>query len=253
MALTDNLSAYYDLDEASGDAIDSHNGHNATETSGTIGTGTGPGGTGGARDFEFLDSEWFQAADHADLSMGDIDFTVVAWANFESLPGAGCSFAYKGTSNDLAYELGFNSVRYYFRVSSAAGFANLTSVVATTFDVVPTGEWHMIAARHDATANTIDISVDGGAVDSTSYSSGSYDDGGDLYLGNNPFGTAHDGLQAMTGIWKGKCLSDAELDELYNAGVGLRYDDFAGGGGGFIAFPRPRGLYAGMSVMSGGM
>jgi hypothetical protein len=67
-----SVVAAYALDEASGNAVEQVNGYDATETGGTIASAAGK--LGNARDFEAVDTEWFQRADNADLSVGNIDF-----------------------------------------------------------------------------------------------------------------------------------------------------------------------------------
>ncbi len=82
MALTDNLIAALELDEASGNAIDSH-GANDFSDNNTVGAGTGLVHAN-ARDFEAANDEYFSLADNTDLSLSDIDCTVEAWVNLES-------------------------------------------------------------------------------------------------------------------------------------------------------------------------
>ena len=81
MALTDNLISVWEMDEASGDAIDAHGSNDLTDTN-TVAAAAGK--INGARDFETGNSECFLLADNTDLSMGDIDFSITAWVQLES-------------------------------------------------------------------------------------------------------------------------------------------------------------------------
>jgi hypothetical protein len=86
VALTDSLISAYELDEASGDAVDSHGGLTLTEFS-SVTTGTGHVHAT-ARDFELDNEEYFLRADGSEHSTGDIDFTIEAWVNSESNPAS---------------------------------------------------------------------------------------------------------------------------------------------------------------------
>ena len=80
MSLLTDLVSYWKLDEASGDALDSHGTNNLT-VNGSIGTAAGK--IGSARDLESSGSDqYFSLADNASLSTGDIDFSVAGWVKF---------------------------------------------------------------------------------------------------------------------------------------------------------------------------
>jgi hypothetical protein len=220
VSLTTNLIAYYKADEASGNLLDAHSVGPYPLTANN-GPGTRAGKINGGRDLVYASSQWFEHADHVDFSVGDIDFTIAGW--FLSDDGTrSASFVDKSASNDLPYDLGYTSAQFRFRVSSAAGFANLTTIVASNFGTVPLSTWCFVVAWHDATANTINICVNDGTVNSTAYSAGSYDDGGKFFIGSNAFGEHVDGGVDEVGFWKRK-LTGAEITQLYNAGAGLAY------------------------------
>lgn len=229
MALTDDLMVSYELDEASGNAVDAHNAHDATETGGTIGASTGPGGLNGSRDFEAGDTEHFELADHADISVGDIDFTIACWVNLESKT-KGTFFGQTDLTNGLCYDLRYEdgADRFRFYIASGNGFSNLTSVIADTFGSPSLATWYFLIAEHNATANTISISVNNGTADSNSYSAGGYDAAFALQLGRNAFGEYIDGLMSQARLWK-RLLTSDEKTALYNGGDGLAYADFGGG------------------------
>lgn len=232
MALSDNLIAYWPLDEASGSAIDAHGSNDLTETSGTIASATGK--VGNCRDFEADDTECFTIADNADLSMGDIDFTLQAWVNLESKSNNSTLIGKWNFSSSLReYTLFYiaGSDRFEFRVTSDG--ATSVIVTANTFGSPSTGTWYLIHAWHDATGNLIGISVNAGTADTTSHSGGVLNGASDFNLGalESPSdGNALDGLLDEVAIWK-RVLSGAERTELYNSGSGRDYAYITGGGG----------------------
>lgn len=230
MALIDNLVAYWPLDEASGSAIDAHDDNDLAEDSGTIGAATGI--VGGARDFEAGDTERFILADNADLSTGDIDFTIAFWVQFESLAAtADLVSKFLTTGNQREYIVLYSSGSTQFSfVVSATGSSTTGTVNASTFGTPTTATWYFVVAWHDSAANTINISVNAGTADSTSHSTGVFDGTAAFTLGarDGSLGTPLDGLLDEVGFWK-RVLTGDEIAELYNGGAGRDYAYIVGG------------------------
>jgi hypothetical protein len=72
---------------------------------------------------------------------------------------------------------------------------------------------------HDATGNTIGISVNAGTVNTTSFSGGIFDGTTAFLIGSRSGATYMNGRIDEVGVWK-KLLSASELTELYNSGAG---------------------------------
>lgn len=229
MPVIDNLVAYWELNEASGAAIDAHNDNDLTQN-GTIGSSAGV--VGNARDFESANAEFFNIVDNADLSMGNIAFSLAGWAKLTDKSSARV-FISKTNGTNLEYEIRYNDGldRLRFTVSSASNFTNVTSISADTLGSPATGTWYFIVARHDPVANTIDISVNGGAIDSGAYTFGTYDSSADLFLGRENTGSNLylNGSLDEWGIWKRK-LSASDISFLYNSGNGRSYADIVAEG-----------------------
>jgi hypothetical protein len=223
-ALLDDLVGYWPLGEASGDALDAHGSSDLTDNS-TVGSAAGK--VGNARDFEAGSSEHLSRADSADLSTGDIDFTVQAWVNFESLGAYRMlvtrdDFGASQREYALYYDLAAD--RLVFLVSSD-GTATAT-VAANAFGAPSTATWYLVHAWHDAAANQIGIAVNAGAADTASHSAGVRDGTAPFALGAHfNSGSAlntHDGLLDEVGFWK-RVLTSGERAELYGGGSGLSY------------------------------
>jgi hypothetical protein len=235
MALTDNLLAYWELDEGSGTRNDSHGSRHLTDNN-TVATGTGPD-SGTCADFEASQFEWLDVADHADLSCGDTDFTINLWVNFET-GGTFKIVATKGYGYTTNYEWALftdASSKLQFNVNSGA--ATVTSV-ATTGAAVSTSTWYMVSMWHDATANQIGIAVNAGSADTASCSTGVNDGTRSLEFGRTEGGALYfDGKLAYVGMWR-RVLSGAERTSLYNSSAGLNYAGLSGGGGSTVARQR---------------
>jgi hypothetical protein len=240
VALSDNLIAYWSLDEASGNAIDAHSTHDLTDTN-TVGAATGK--VNGARDFERGNTEVFSIADNDDLSVGDIAFSIAAWVQLESKFADEMVIACKSSAGNGDWFLHYNDGldRFQFQVFTAGGFGGSATANADNLGSPSTATWYFVVAWHDPTANTINICVNDGTVNSTSHSGGVGDFASTIFhIGGDPFANYWDGLIDEVGFWK-KVLSASEITELYNAGSGRDYDYIINGGGatptGYIHLP----------------
>lgn len=220
MALADNLISYWSLEEASGTRADAHGTNDLTDNN-TVAGATGKVGT--AADFEADNSEYLSRADNADLSTGDIDYTVAAWVYLES-KGASRSFVSKENEFALWYDSGGDSLA--FSTVNAGG----SSAQAQTGGSPSTATWYYVVGVHDSVNNLTKISVNGGAFATQSFSAGSSDTGNPFYVGRFDFFGAKymDGLIDEVGFWK-RCLTADEVTELYNGGSGRDYAYVTGG------------------------
>ena len=213
MPLADDLISYWALDEASGNALDSHGTNELTEASGTIEAASGK--VGGARDLEAADTEFFALADNDSVSFGDEPFTLQAWVNLETQGFNWVFQKYDGVAS-CEYQLQYNVVSggMTFRVSPDGLDASAVEVVTAALS---TGTWYLVHAWHDPVANEIGISVNAGAPVTASHSGGVFD-GSALFR----LGFIYDGLVDEAAIW-GRVLTSDDRTNLYNGGLGLAY------------------------------
>lgn len=233
-ALSDSLIAYWKLDEASGTRLDELTGCGGSgcdlTDNNTVTQNTGK--LTNAGQFTAANSEYLNIADQADLSMGDIDFTVAAWVYIDNL-SADRAVLGKGTPGAtrlLEYYVKYFQSTNRFTFWVGRGFGG--SVQGTDYQVVSadnlgapsTGTWYFIVAWHDATANTISIQVNNGTANSASWSNGSHDSTGELTVGTLPNSHAQymDGRIDGAAVWK-RVLTSTERGWLYNSGNGCDY------------------------------
>jgi hypothetical protein len=222
MAIIDSLISHWKLDEASGTRSDSHSSNDLTDNN-TVTQAVGK--ISNAGQFTKANSEFLNITDNASLSVGDIDFTIAAWVYADSVPTGSNTHAIvaKDASGVRGYALTvFDSsgAKFAFQVGSDA--STFTNHIDSTFGNVPTGEWIYVIAWHDATANTLNIQVNNGTVDSVSYSSGGYDEAQDFRIGQHFGGNNWDGRIDEVSFWK-KVLTSQERTDLYNSGDGFAY------------------------------
>lgn len=253
MPLSDNLVAAWELDEASGNAIDSHGANDLTDVN-TVGAGTGLV-YGSARDFEADNSEALNIADNTDVSAGDIDLTFEAWVNAESLTTDRVIIGkINSGATQMDYVLRYQSSASRFQWRVVNGSGSLTDLAAGTFGAPSTATWYHIVCWHDATNNQIGIAVNAGTADTAAHNGGVFDGNGGFSIGRegDRLTDYWDGLIGPVRFWK-RVLTSDERTELYNSGAGRTYAYIAGGAGRTTRNTRafPLGMEIGMGwVMS---
>lgn len=231
MAFLDNLSAFWKLDEVSGDALDSHSGGLTLADNATVASATGRV-YALARDFESGNSEFFSRAATAALTMGlEQDFTLCAMVKLESV-GADrvivSQYDFGNVTNQRGYALYYQHAvtKFTFLVSPIGGAGSTAAIEADVPSPVSAGTWYFIVAWHDATANTINIQVNGGTVYSESYSAGVHPSTAGFrvgcFLNNGAASGFFDGLINAVGVWK-RVLTATERAQLRMHRTGGRY------------------------------
>jgi len=232
--ILEDLVAYWELNEGSGDAVDAHGSSDLTDRN-TVASTTGK--VGNARDFEASNTEYFDHADSATLSSGDIDFTVCGWVFAESLGGFPVAINKGwggGAIGDNEFVIYYSGTRWTFGVANAA---TSEGIPADNAGAASTSQWYFICAWHDSANDKIAISVNSGTANEEAYSAGVNDGTLSFELGASSRQSLYwDGLLDEWGYWK-RLLTPSEITWLYNGGSGRSYTDLVneageGGGGG---------------------
>jgi len=229
--LPNNLVAYWTLDELSGTREDEKGTNHLTDNN-TVTQALGKKVRGAQ--FTRANSEYLSVADNSDISMGDIDFTIAFWFYMDSVPPSSgdtaFNFVAKGSSNVAAQN------EYLVRVNNATGLGGTRPIVefvvanginSTTLSstvILSINTWYFVVVWHDSVNDTMNVQINGGAIDSTSRSGGSFDSTHEFTMGNEPttHGGFHDGRIDEVGIWK-RVLTAEERSLLYNSGRGNSY------------------------------
>ncbi len=226
---TRDLAAWWELNEESGNRSDSHGANTLTDNNTVL---FQAGKVGNAADFEDTTEESLSVADNAALSMGDIDVAFVTWIKMETDKTHYIFSKYVVGGDEREYYLRYNTTTNVFEfVCSSNGQAGgLTTCPATDFGEPSTGVFYFIMVRHDATANTVEVSVNDGTKTSTAHSGG-------IHPGTSPFFMgAHNGTGAPANWWDGlidetaiikRKLSNGEVTWFYNDGNGRAYSELS--------------------------
>lgn len=222
--LLTNLISHWRLDELSGAALDTHGGNTLTDNN-TVTSAAGKIGT--ARHFAVVNTEHLSIPDNAALSMGDIDFTIACWVRFTTTTGAERCIVgkWRNTGDQREYWLHYvNSLdRISFNVDPTGLGAATYRVVANTLGAPSTATWYFIVAWHDAAANTINIQINNGTVDSAAHTLGVFNGTADFSIGSlGGLFEFFDGQIDSFSVWK-RVLTSDERSFLWNNGSGRDY------------------------------
>ncbi len=207
----DSTVGLWNLDETSGTRADSSKYNHTLTDNNTVTSATGK--VSNAADFEEDNSEFLSIADNADLSTGDIDFTLSTWVYIESADGA-CTVVSKGDSDaQMEHTLILETNKFTFYFAYASGWRGTVSTPTT----VSAGGWYHVVAWHDATANKVYIQLNNGVVNESATSGAGIDGAGSFRIGGyqSQAGYYWDGLIDEVGFWK-RTLSAEERAALYS-------------------------------------
>jgi hypothetical protein len=182
----------------------------------------------GAAQFTAANGESLSVADNANLSTGDIDFTIAGWVYFDSVISlSGIISKDNNSGNQREYDLRVSGGVPSFLCSSDG-----SSITIVSSSVTPsTATWYFVVAWHDSSANTINIQVDNATAVSQAHAGGVYDSTSKFVIGGRLEGTTdyHNGRIDSVGFWKRKLTAD-EKTWLYNSGTARKYAELGQAG-----------------------
>ncbi len=228
MSLLTSLISSWELDEASGDAVDSHGSNDLTDYNST-GSGTGLVHAN-ARDFEIGSQNYFSGSGSG-LSPGDTDFTIQAWVKLESEVSDYSTIVSKWLAGNHEYFLGYDPSSNRFTWSVSADGSTQSTVLAD-FPHFVVGYWYLVTAWNNSTTNEIGIHVNNSQAYTTSHSGGAYAGSAPFAVGfdsSNPSATTNnyfDGLIGPVRFWN-RLLTQAEMLGTTNYRRGLTYAELS--------------------------
>lgn len=187
--------AYWKMDDASTSTskIDSSgNGYTLSTAVGTV--GTQPGKFGNAAYFPNAAGDYINVTDNANLSMGNVDFTVTGWFKINSL-GDHRVMVFKGSASDTAgteYKMHYNVTNNDFEFLISNG---TTATTATTDGLLtPAADtWYFFAGGYDSVNDVVFLSINNSVRDTTTNTTGSQDTAGEFDVGAANGGSHHGG------------------------------------------------------------
>ena len=211
--LTDMI-VWWDLDEASGDRIDSHtNSYDLTEV-GTVAQATGK--VSNASSTGHAGSSGLETDNTAAplLYPADIDYSISLWVYFTSL------------GNNAALQSNWNfSAGHILWI--APGESDLSwTVNGTTVKLISPSltTWYHLVLTHDATGNEIAMIVDDGTPVTGAHTTGfNSPTGTDFQLHQYGAGSFSANVRLDEVAHWSRVLTGAEITELYNSGSGIAY------------------------------
>lgn len=210
MALTDQLVAYWKLEEASGPRADSAGANTLTDVN-TVTQAAGK--IGNAGQFTAANTEYLSRADNAALSMGvGVHFTFAAWVYPDTL-GAMAILSKFGSEYLLDTQAGVP------RLFVSSGLSYSSALIVST--------WNLVIAWYDGAERG--IQVDDGVPVTQVFSTDATDGAAEFRIGHRVDTPASDywnGRIDEVGIWK-RAITVQERADLWNGGAG--FNPFGGG------------------------
>lgn len=223
------LLAWYDMEEADDTThVDAHGSNDLDYVDTLVAQSTGKVGT--------YCSDFTSGAVHNvstnNIPDGANDWSTCFWVNFDALPAVTLITAVSKTAENLSangsdgwhvgYRPGEGAMDVTIRVSATRHNCN-----ASTFGAMSTGTWYLVYAYHDTSASEIGISINGGTIDTNTYT-GTPNSYGTFGLGRwgrvGSFPYYLDGKLDSVGVWN-RPLTQDEITALYNSGSGVAYSD----------------------------
>lgn len=221
--LLTGLVAYWPGDEANGNLLDAHTNHLDLTDVNTVTSAEGKVYST-ARQYTRANTEYHSRNAESLLNLGDIAFTVAAWAYWDG------GYGYHGI---IAKDGGNVPNRELILMRTPAGklaanvwiAAGERSCVANSFGNVPTSTWFFVVAWHDPGANTVYIQVNNGNTDSLDLGASLSGPSRAPFCVGNGSGIPWNGRIGPTAFWKA-VLTAGQRTALYNGGNGLAYSGF---------------------------
>lgn len=218
-SISNGLVAYWKMDETSAGSsavsrLDSSgNGNTLTDVSPYAASGVGR--FGNAVNLVSANTEFLYSTDNPDLSTGNIDWTISTWVYLSTTASQDIASKYgAGTGADKEWILKTTGASMASLVWYTDNAGSNQAVTASNFGALSQNTWYFIMAYHNASNNTIGISVNN-SIPNTQPATGGNDGAGNFYAGYNAAGL--NGRLDDLRIYK-RILSPYEAEQLYNWG-----------------------------------
>jgi lysophospholipase L1-like esterase len=170
-------------------------------------------------------------ADNADLSTGDIDFTVAAWVNLADKAALRDIITRLDDATHREYRLFYKQTidRFDFYIANAAGAVS-GEVQADILGSPVAGVWYFVIAWHDSINNKVYIQINNFASNNVNTSDVPGDIIASFRVGGTGLSNTMLGFIDEVGFWK-RVLTVAERTRLWNGGLGNSYPFTSASGG----------------------
>jgi hypothetical protein len=231
VALTDDLVFCLEMDDAAAHATadDAHSaGPYHFTANGATAAGSTAGKIGTARTLNNSDQDFSRAHNAAYSCASGADWCLSAWLYWDGEAGF---LAVKQDASHGEMQLrttGASTVQ--LSIFGSSGFGG--QVNCTTTDTVNSNAWnHVYAAFEDGVG--LAVRINGGTAATQAHVGAIYSATGAAFVigSQRPYGDFIGSAMDQTAFWRGRVLDTTDFNSLYNAGAGLAYSSWGGGGG----------------------
>lgn len=222
----EGLVSWWSLDEDFGIRADSFGTNNLNDNRLVL---SAAGKKSDSAFFSSVNTQFLSVEDNPTLDSGDNNFTTCGWMNlkYKNPYRQVIISKWEGATNNKEYYLGYalEADRFIFSVSGN-GSTSVGSVISSEPLTVTTNTWYFVCGWHNAEADTINIQVNNGAVNSSPWSLGVFNSGAPLNIGRVGGLTQfyNDGMIDETFLYN-RLLTSDQRGWLYNNGNGRSFED----------------------------
>ena len=214
----ESLISSWGLDEETGTRFD-RAGANHLSNSHTVGSTAGI--ISGAAVFVSANAQLLSIDDNPSLRVSNTDFTFALWARLTSKTANQGFINKMWGGSDREYQLTYESIpdRFRFKVANLAN-AWTGTIHADALGSPALDTWYFVVAWYNSIADTLNIQVNNGTINSAAYLAGVRASSGPFRLGGySGSGDLLNGAMDETFFWK-RLLAPEERTYLYNGGAG---------------------------------
>lgn len=216
MALTDNLSGYWKLNETSGTRADSHGTNHLTDVN-TV--GSAPGKIYGAGQFVAASTEYLTIVNPPTLALGASNLTITAWVYIDGGGSATIASKWRPGSAQYEYYLYYSGSTFNWNVYTP----DLPVTIQSTFGTPALGTWYFLTAQFTLATLTGSLKVNNGTAVTEAGTGTPPSTTAPFRIGaDGDGGQPWNGRIDEVGVWK-RVLSAPEIQQVYNYGNGLTY------------------------------
>ena len=186
------------------------------------------GKIGNAGYFTRASSQYLSLADNADVSTGNVDFTIACWVYLTDKTTRQMIVTKDDdTAGSREYILSYDQAgdRFRFQVGISGDDVSTLDAVANTFGSPSTATWYCLIAGYDTATQKAFISVNDGALDQSGTGTPQTSGGAQFRIGAREYASFEEHLNGRIDavhIWK-RVLTTDERTEFYNSGNGVEF------------------------------
>lgn len=173
-----------------------------------------------SRDFVSANSEYFVDSLRATELAVDESWWLTGWINFDSVSGEVMGLR-TTVAGDWQLEIASGNLRL-------GGWDSVSGVETVSTGTISSSTWYFFYIEYDKSTKQLGIRLDGGSLSQATAFTNALRTNGNIFLIGTVWGSYVDGRMQQFAHGRGAVLSSSEIDDIYNSGTLLPFEDWAG-------------------------